>query len=466
MKSPSSFENKVIHRNRKMGEDACEILATALNAVDPYACVRQSIQKNSDSLIIGKKNHKLDRIRRIFIVGFGKASVPMAKALIDSLDGGIDRADVITKDKKFLEDNGYEDLLTVHLGSHPVPTKESVKSTRSILNALPDLTENDLVLVVISGGGSALFVDPYEGISLDDLQSLTDLLLKSGADIKEINTIRKHLDKVKGGRFASALAPAIVHALILSDVVGDHLDMIASGPTVPDPTTYDDAIAVLQNYGLEKKTPSSVMDVLLKGREGLLPETLKPGEIQSTRVINNLVGTNVRATSAAQTCASKLGYHALIVSTYLTGQTKHVAEFIDGIIQTVIAHGLPLQSPACIIFGGETTVNVQGEGLGGRNMDLVLHMVPKLANLPGVLFISLGTDGEDGPTDAAGAVADQMVYQQAVSSLEKGINTYIKVNDSYRFFERVGGLIKVGSTGTNVNDLIVVLIAKQKGYQP
>ncbi len=457
MLTPKSFSNSIIDRNGQLGRDACEIMAAAIQAVDPYQSVKNHLSVTEDHIDIG--GHSFDRssLNRIFLIGFGKASVPMAKAVIDLIGEDLSHAMVITKDARFEKDDNYKGLLHVLTGGHPVPTKDSIESTRVMLNSLPKLTDKDLVLVVISGGGSALFTSPMPGISLADLQKMTDLLLRSGADIQEINTLRKHLDEVKGGRLALRLAPAVVETMILSDVIGDRLDMIASGPTVADPTTYGDAWQVVQKYHLEDELPASIKMILNEGKSKKLPETLKNNTFSKMQVSNQLVGTNLKATISAKQKAEELGFHSLVLSTHLTGLTRDVTGFIDGIIKTEIYDDQPTRKPVCLIFGGETTVILTGNGRGGRNQDLVLRMVPRLAGYQNVLFISLATDGEDGPTDAAGAASDAMVFRDGTSVLGLNIDTYISTSNSYEYFERVGGLIKTGATGTNVNDLILFL---------
>lgn len=457
--SPRDFSNPVLMRNGKLGADACQVLAQAVNAVDPYACVANHVQFDGQHMSIGRSVIKADQFERIFLIGFGKAAVPMAVSVIDILDERIAQACVITKDPQFLSMDKYRKKLSVLLGGHPIPTEESVAATHRMLNNLPDLNAKDLVLIVISGGGSALFTDPLEGIQLGEMQKLTQLLLNSGADIHEINTIRKHLDQVKGGRLAVRLQPAQIETLILSDVIGDPLGMIASGPTVPDLATYQDALDILRRLRIDDQVPNTILETLKNGKAGTIPETLKPGQLPMGRVRNHLVGTNYIAAEAALRCAKDLGYQSIILSGAVTGLTQHVADFIDGIITTQLAHGQPVEKPACLIFGGETTVHVTGNGLGGRNMDLALRMVPKLCGKHGVLFVSLASDGEDGPTDAAGAAVDGAVFADGVKFHNLDIAEHIRTNNAYRYFEKVGGLIKTGATGTNVNDLMLVLIA-------
>jgi hydroxypyruvate reductase len=459
--SEEDFANRIFDRNQKMGSHACEILAKSIHAVDPYKCVYNQIQMDGQLLYIGEKVLSIAQFKRIFLIGFGKAAVPMAKAVIDRLGQKITQASVITKDDKFLSENGYGNKLSVLIGGHPIPTVESIRSTTILLESLPRLSPNDLVLVVISGGGSALFTHPVSGVTLSDLQNLTQSLVNCGADISEINTLRKHLDQVKGGRLTAKLQPAHTEALILSDVVGDRLDMIASGPTVPDPTTYLEAFSILHRYDLIDQVPEAILSNLEKGRDGILPETLKPGKLPANLVGHHLVGTNFIAAEAARSHAIALGYHSRIISTALTGRTYHVAEFLNGILQTTIAYNQPVKQPACMIFGGEPTVNVTGNGLGGRNMDLTLRMVPKLSDKCGTLFVSYATDGDDGPTDAAGAVADSLLLSEVKNKYGLSIEDYLEDNDSYHYFQQVGGLIKTGSTGTNVNDLILMLVHQE-----
>lgn len=451
--------NRIFQRNAKLGTDACEILSTALEAVDPYRCVSEQLAVENQHLRIGQIEFSLDQFERIFLIGFGKAAVPMAKAVIDKIGDRLTQANVITKDAKYVADDGYNGKLKVHLGGHPVPSLESVSATKAVLSSLPSFTKNDLVLVMISGGGSALFTDPVPGVTLDDLKCVNQVLINSGATIDEINTIRKHLDQVKGGRLALRLQPACVQVLILSDVIGDRLDSIASGPTVPDPTTFQDAIDILVRYGVLNQLPSEILDFLEDGQAGKVFETQKPGDLLAGSIHHHLVGSNFVAAHAAYQHALNLGYNTVLISTALTGLTCHVAGFLKGIIQSVLNNAHPVSKPACLIFGGEPTVNVVGDGLGGRNMDLVMRMVPSLAGKDGVLFISMASDGEDGPTDAAGAVADSQVYDDGKDKYGLIIHDFIQNNDAYHYHEKVGGLIKTGATGTNVNDLIVVLIA-------
>ena len=456
--TPKIFKNRIIDRQGKLGEDACKIMAAALNAVDPYLCVKKYLKFSKNLLHIGPDQIKIDDFDRIFVIGLGKASVPMAQCAIDILDENIASAVVVTKDQKFLSYAGYGNKLKVYIGGHPVPTQASITATKSILNELPDFTSRDIVIILISGGGSALFTLPVNGVSLDDFQEMTEILLKCGAEIKEINTLRKHLDQVKGGRLALRLHPAHIYTLILSDVVGDRLDMIASGPTEPDPTTFTDALKIVDKYQLQNEMPQSIISYLNNGANGSHPETLKKASVEGMVIRNYLTGSNYQSAKAGCERARSLGYRSLIISTHLTGETQTVSGFLSGIIKSEIKHKAPLKGPACLIFGGETTVKVTGSGSGGRNQDLALRMVEKIANIQNLIFISLATDGDDGPTDAAGAVIDGRVYGEGAEIEGLQITSYINDNNSYEYLDRLGALIKTGATGTNVNDLMMIII--------
>ncbi len=453
-----AFQNRVLERNGKMGEDACEIMAAAIQAVEPYQCIRDFMTASSEKMRMGQISVDLKRYQRVFLIGFGKAAVPMAKAVIDIFGARLTQASVITKDRSFLSEDGYQGVLRVHLGGHPVPNEDSIKSTRAVLQSLPKLTNRDLVLAVVSGGGSALFTDPSDGISLDDLQQMTETLLKCGANIYEINTLRKHLDRVKGGRLVLKLQPADIYTFILSDVIGDSLDMIASGPTVPDSTTYSEALAIIRKYNIRGEIPQSILENFEDGASGKIPETLKVGDIPTGKLINNLVGSNSKALLAAKEKAKSLGYETKVLSNKLTGLTEMIAGDLEVIIQKELSAKEPGGQPICLLFGGEPTVIVTGNGKGGRNQDLVLRLVPRLAEIEGVLFISLATDGEDGPTDAAGAASDALVYREGTVVKDLDVLTDIITNNSYRYLDETGALIRTGSTGTNVNDLVLILI--------
>ncbi len=450
--------NRVLKRGNKQGKDAIEIIYEAINAVNPYECVRDCLNLDGDILTIANVSLELKLINRIFLIGFGKAACPMASAVLDILGARINKAMVITKSSVSLKGSYMHKKLRVLTGDHPVPSLNSIEATQKLLDGLPPLTPNDLVLVVISGGGSALFTLPIKGITLTDYQTMIELLLKSGAEIQEINTLRKQLDEVKGGRLAIRLQPANVHSLIFSDVVGDPLDIIASGPTVPNLSTIEDALAVIDRYELSRKISASIMDYLINEKNRGKVNSILQRQFPIRKVTNHLVGSNIKAALAAKDHAVYLGYNALVVTSFMTGLTKDVAKLLLGIIQTELNNENPVKWPACLIFGGETTVEVTGTGKGGRNQDLILRMVRELRELDGVLVISFATDGEDGPTDAAGAAADAHVFHEAAEAFGLNIEAYIDNNNSYEYLDKCNALIKTGLTETNANDLVVILI--------
>ena len=439
---------------RRLRGDAIEILEAALEAADPYRAVERALTLEGDSLKVGSHTLTLKAYRRILVVGGGKASGRMAEALEQILGDLIDGGVVIVP-------RGTETHLRLKrikaLGSsHPLPDEEGVKAIGEMLNLLEDIDEETLILALISGGGSALMTYPAEGVSLDELREITSKLMLAGARINELNAVRKHLSAVKGGRLAAKAQPATVVSLILSDVVGDPLDTIASGPTAPDSTTYSDAVEALKRYDLWTEAPPSVRRRLEAGLRGEVDETPKPGDPIFKRVLNIVVANNYTAASAALKRAESLGYRALLLSTRVEGEARVIGGLYASIAQEAVSTGHPLKPPAAIIAGGETTVTVRGPGRGGRNQELALASALGLRGLD-ALVASMATDGVDGPTDAAGAVADGMTVERAE---DLGIDPleHLNRNDSYNFFKPLGDLIETGPTGTNVNDIAVILI--------
>jgi hydroxypyruvate reductase len=339
--------------------------------------------------------------------------------------------------------------------NHPIPDAAGVEATRSIASLLAEADDRDLVLCVISGGGSALLTLPADGITLDDLQRTTNILLRSGATINEINAVRKHLDQVKGGGLARLAAPATVVALVLSDVVGNPLDAIASGPTVPDTTTWSDAADVLRRYGLWDLVPRAITDRIQAGLDERLPDTPKPEDSVFARVRTYIVGSNLQACRAAAIEAERLGLRSLVLTTYVEGEAREVARVLAALLQEVHASGHPLPRPCCLVAGGETTVTVRGTGKGGRNQELALAASWPLRGIPRVLLASIGTDGSDGPTEAAGALVDGTTLDRA-AKLGLDAAHHLAENDAYPFFDRLGDLIRTGPTNTNVNDLFLL----------
>jgi hydroxypyruvate reductase len=433
------------------------VIAAALEAADPRAAVRRVVSLVGDRLEIAGQSFDLSGFRRIRLIGAGKASQAMARGLLDVLGERVSAGLLIAK---HLSD-GQEPLpaqVRVLLGGHPVPSAESVASAQELVHFLqPGLDgtgmEDDLLFILISGGGSALMTLPVEGITLADLQELTRQLLACGAEIGEINTLRKHLDQVKGGGLARLAAPARVITLILSDVIGSPLDVIASGPTVADSTTYEQAIDILRKYEIEDQVPAAIRRVLERGARGELPETVKANSPALARVTNRIVASNPQAAEAALAEARAHGFNTLLLTTSLQGEAAGAGGRLALLLKGVAEEGQPLQRPACIVVGGETTVTLRGNGKGGRNQEMALAAAMLLANVPQVAFVTFATDGEDGPTDAAGAVVSGETFRRA-QTLGFDPQAYLQNNDSYNFFAALGDLIITGPTGTNVNDLV------------
>lgn len=433
---------------------ARSIFFAALAAVDPYRAVKKYIQRRQNFLIIGKEKYNLGQLKRIFVVGMGKASVPMARAVEEILEDKIAGGVVVVK----YGHGGALEKIEVLESSHPIPDEAGFNAARKIISLLGQAAEGDLVICLISGGGSALLPAPIEGVSLKEKQALTQLFLDCGASIQEINTIRKHLSTLKGGQLARVASPARVQSLILSDVVGDRLDTIASGPTVPDETTFEDAWSIIKKYNLLSGLSESIKMYFEKGIAGKIQETPKPGDRIFERVSNLIVGSNILALKAAKDVAEKSGYNCLILSSFIEGDTREAARFHVALAKEIVYSGNPVRSPACIISGGETTVRVKGSGLGGRCQEFSLVACKEMRGMPGVLMLCAGTDGTDGPTDAAGAFASASLWEKAE---EIGISPheFLDNNDSYNFFKKVGGLFITGPTQTNVMDLRILIVS-------
>lgn len=390
----------------------------------------------------------------MIVAGFGKAAPAMAAALAESLGDLLETGLVITKYGHALAT--VPEQIKVCEAGHPVPDGHGLRASEEIIRLVRAVDERTLIVTLISGGGSALFVAPLDGISLADKQKTTSLLLHAGADISELNTVRKHLSQVKGGRLAEAAHPATVVSLILSDVIGDHLDVIASGPTAADPTTFGEAIGILKRYRLGEKTPPAVMALLRRGMRGEIPETPKEGSLFLARVENRIIGSNRQALEAAAKTARSLGCAVKILSTELTGEARDMGRQLARQALSATANK-STHGSICLLAGGETTVTVRGQGKGGRNMELALAFAIEIAGHNGITLLSAGTDGTDGPTDAAGAIVDGNTVARA---REKGLDPrqFLADNDSYTFFQKCGGLLITGATGTNVMDLQIVLI--------
>ncbi len=441
------------------GAAVARILAAAIAAVEPGAAVRRFLRREGETLVAGDVAYDLSAFDRVWIIGAGKAGAPMAVATAEIVGERLTGGMVVVKEGHLTADHVAVLQPRVELleAGHPLPDARGVAAGERIATLLTQLGERDLVLALISGGGSALLTRPAPGIRLDDLQRLTGVLLACGASINEINTLRRHLDTLKGGGLARLAAPATVITLVLSDVVGDPLDVIASGPTVADPTTFADALDVLERYNVLDQTPVAIRRRLESGVRGEIAETPKPGDPALARVGNLIIGSNRLAVEAALAAAHREGFNALILTTFLQGEARVVGRVLAAIAREIADNNRPISRPACVIAGGETTVTLRGDGRGGRNQELALAAVADLAAAPGALLVALATDGGDGPTDAAGAVVSATTYQRA-GDLGLDVTAALARNDSYPFFDALGDLLRPGSTHTNVNDLALVVV--------
>jgi len=447
------IENGETRLTRKARELALKSLESTVNAVDPKQIIKSKLSLKNSILRVNEYPFDLKRFKNVYVIGGGKASGSMAESLERILGNYITNG--------FLNvpygSKHKTDIIKLHEASHPIPDESGVKGTRRMLEIAEKAGEDDLVICLISGGGSSLMPLPRGEISIADKREITEALLKCGATINEINTVRKHVSDFKGGWLAKKAYPATILNLILSDVAGDPLDFIASGPTVPDSTTFSDAIKVLKKYGPWNKAPLSIRKVLLDGEKGLIPETPKSDDEAFKKVYNVIVGNNRFASMAACEYLKSEGLNTLLLTATLEGEARHVGVMLASIANEVSMSGNPVQKPAGIIAGGETTVTVTGKGLGGRNQELALAAALKLNRMNGVVVASLNTDGIDGPTDAAGAIADGKTLARAMK-MELTPEEFLAENDSYNFFSKLGDLILTGPTGTNVNDVSVIVI--------
>jgi len=444
----------MIDKLKKLRKDAMDIFLESLKAVDPIAAVKRYLRVENSTLVAGDYFFDLKNFDKIYLIGFGKAASSMARGVEETLGARLEKGIVNVKY------GGLDQLspkIEIQQAAHPVPDENGVRGAEKITKLASSLGEKDLLICVISGGGSALLPAPPEGITLAEKQQTTKALLDCGADIAEINAIRKHISVVKGGQLARLTYPATLVSLILSDVIGDPLDGIASGPTAADESTFSDCLAIMQKYDLFGKIPQSIEARLRQGADGQIPETPKNGDPIFAKTRNIIIGNNWQAVSAANEKAKQLGYNSLILSTFIEGETKDVARVHAAIAKEIHKTGNPLPRPACIISGGETTVTIRGKGKGGRNQEFALAAAMDIAGLSDTVMFSAGTDGTDGPTDAAGAIVDSRTIEFAKRN---GLNpsSFLQANDSYHFFEKLGDLIFTGPTNTNVMDLRLVLV--------
>jgi len=461
-------------KDREARRIALDAVEGALKEVNPKKIVHSRVKLKGEILEVKNDFFDLSKYKRVFVVGGGKASGSMAEALENILGDRIEDGVIIilkgTAAKHKLK------RIKLHESSHPIPDKSSITGAKKILKLAEKAGEDDLVICLISGGGSSLMALPREDVSLEDKQKVTNMLLKCGATsledkqkvtnmllkcgatINEINAVRKHISSFKGGHLARAVYPATLLGLLLSDVLGDPLDVIASGPTVPDSSTFNDAVSVLKRYGLWNKTPASVRKVLSEGLKGRISETPKKDDPAFKKVKNIVIGNNRLACSAALKEIKRNGLNALFLTSLMEGEARHIGTFFGALGEELLAKDKlkPILPPAGIIAGGETTVTVRGSGIGGRNQEISLSAALKITGAEGVAIASASTDGIDGPTDAAGAIVDG---ETILRSRKLGLDPveYLENNDSYSFFSRLNDLIITGPTGTNVNDITILV---------
>jgi len=439
--------------------DIDDIFMRALEAADPYQAVMNHVSLSGGVLSAGGAAYDVERFTRIIVVGAGKGTALMAKAMEDILGDRIDRGIIIVKHghgrplKKIVQREA----------AHPLPDESGMRAAAEIRALLKAAGEESLIICLLSGGASSLLVAPAEGITLNDKRTTTGLLLSAGADIHELNTVRKHLSAVKGGRLAEMAYPATMITVILSDVINDRLDVIASGPTVPDRTTFRDALNVVQKHALEEKLPGSVFSLLNRGMAGEIPDTPKSGAAFFQNTKNIIVGSIRLSLDAARKRAEEQGLRTELVSSELQGEAKDAARVLASRALGSRSSVCPGDKPRCFLSGGETTVTVRGTGKGGRNQELALAFALEIGGAKGITMLSAGTDGTDGPTDAAGAIVDGETVPKA-RALGMDPGAYLKNNDSYTFFQKFDTLtgeqahLMTGPTGTNVMDIQIIHI--------
>lgn len=444
-----SGTNKILRRH------VITILNAAIEAVDPGRAVENAISFVDNQIVLKQDNlaFPLPDYSRIFVVGGGKAGGAMSEAIERVLGERIKKGCVNVL--KGTENDYNPDKISLHGASHPVPDNNGVEGVRKILQTVEEASDDDIIIVLISGGGSAIMPHPADGITLGDLQETTSLLLKSGGTINELNTVRKHLSNFKGGKLAEKCFPSTVISLVISDVVGDPIDTIASGPTAPDNSYFNDAYQVLKNRRIWEATPENVKLRILMGVEGKISETPKPGDNTFEKVTNIVIANNSYAAEAAKKTAEELGYDSVILSTYVEGEARDVGTVFAGIAKEIEAKNRPINKPGAVVIGGESTVTVLGKGIGGRNMELAMSASRQIPD--SALIACLATDGIDGPTDSAGAIVDGYTLQRAKKH-GLDIGCFLDRNDSYSFFKTLNDYLFTGPTGTNVNDLSVILV--------
>ncbi len=437
----------------KRYQEITDIFFAGLNAVKPDSAIHSTCRIENDRLHIGDRCYLLKDYQNIYVIGAGKGTAPMARAIEDIL------GDKLTDGLVVVKYGHTEPLSRIKIieAAHPVPDEAGLMGAKEILAMAENATDNDLVVCLISGGGSALFPQPPDGIRLDDKQETTRILLACGATIHEINTIRKHLSLIKGGFLAKSVYPATLVTLIISDVIGDDLDIIASGPTVADQSSFGDCIDIIKKYKIINSLPPSVTKHLELGHIGAIPETPKQSHPCFAKAYQLVIASNRDAIAHVEKEALNRGYHTCVLSTMLQGESREIAKALVAVGKECAAFKRPVKTPACIITGGETTVTIKGNGKGGRNQEMALSAAIEMQGSREMMFLSCGTDGNDGPTDATGAVVDNNTISKA-QEMKLDPLYYLENNDSYHFFQKAGGYVKTGPTNTNVMDVQILLV--------
>ncbi len=450
----AGIEKRSMKRKFVQSEEASislTLLKKGLQAVQADKLVKNSCQRMGDILLVGKRKYDLNRYNRIVVIGAGKASATMAAALESILGDRITEGVVVVKDGHVCS---LKQVTLIEAG-HPVPDHRGLLATEKLIEVARKADVDDLVLCLLSGGASALMVDLVAGVSLEALQQLNSILLRSGADINQINTVRKHLSLIKGGQLSQLIFPATLISLIVSDVVGNSLDVIASGPTCPDSSTFEQAFDVLRRFDLIDKVDRGIVERLELGMKGMIQETPVAGSLFFERVLNVVVGDNGIALEAIMKVARKRGFETICLTSTLQGKVSQVATWL---VETAYSLQKTLKEPLIVIAGGEVVVEVdENAGVGGRNQHLALTCAMALEGHHGITVLCAGTDGTDGPTNAAGAVVDGQTVTKALSMGLKASN-YLDHFNAYTFFNEAGGLVKTGPTGTNVMDVVIMLI--------
>lgn len=447
-------------RHKDKEKQLLHIVEKTIAAVAPDPALRTALRLDGDTLAVDGRTYDLSQYERVFLLGAGKASAAMAETLEDMLGDRLHGGIVATK----YDHSVPLKKTTVMESGHPVPDLAGERAAKELLSIAKGVTDKDLVFCLLSGGASALVPAPRMPVTLEIKQAATRKLLECGATINEINAIRKHLSLFKGGHLAKALEPATVVTLIISDVVGDFLDVIGSGPTAPDESTFLDCQAILDKYALCSEVPEEVAKVVAEGCSGSAPETCKLGDPCFERVQNVIVAGNSMAVDGAAEAARGLGFTPVVVDYAMEGEAREVAARLIQLAGEYCRGEHEVKPPVCLLAGGETTVTIRGKGRGGRNQEFALAAAVELSEMQDcrqhISVMSLGTDGSDGPTDAAGA----LVFPDTVArSDEQSLSAreYLAENNAYDFFANTGTLLKTGPTRTNVMDVVAILIDAQ-----